>query len=103
MILGKAIECVTLIGMAVGAEKFSADATEVMDMLLKTHGDGAELPDDDPQTSYLISAWSRICKVYIFIPLFCIIRMNLKTPSFGEQSFRSPCNSKPQYYLCRTG
>lgn len=35
-----------------------------MDMLLKTHGDGgAELPDDDPQTSYLISAWSRICKV----------------------------------------
>lgn len=60
---GKAIECVTLIGMAVGSDKFSADATEVMDMLLKTHGDGAELPDDDPQTSYLISAWSRICKV----------------------------------------
>ncbi|XP_056644461.1 importin-5 [Diorhabda sublineata] len=63
LLRGKAIECVTLIGMAVGSEKFSIDATEVMDMLLKTHGDGAELPDDDPQTSYLISAWSRICKV----------------------------------------
>lgn len=66
LFLGKAIECVTLIGVAVGSEKFSADATEVMDMLLKTHGDGgAELPDDDPQTSYLISAWSRICKVSV--------------------------------------
>ncbi|CAH0556676.1 unnamed protein product [Brassicogethes aeneus] len=63
LLRGKTIECVTLIGMAVGPEKFMADATEVMDMLLKTHGDGAELPDDDPQTSYLISAWSRICKV----------------------------------------
>ena len=63
LLRGKTIECVTLIGMAVGTDKFMADATEVMDMLLKTHGEGAELPDDDPQTSYLISAWSRICKV----------------------------------------
>ncbi|EFA03140.1 importin-5 [Tribolium castaneum] len=63
LLRGKTIECVTLIGMAVGPEKFMSDATEVMDMLLKTHGEGAELPDDDPQTSYLISAWSRICKV----------------------------------------
>lgn len=33
-----------------------------MDMLLKTHTEG-DLPDDDPQTSYLISAWARICKI----------------------------------------
>ncbi|KAL1491195.1 hypothetical protein ABEB36_011831 [Hypothenemus hampei] len=63
LLRGKAIECVTLIGIAVGPEKFSADATQVMDMLLKTYGNGIELPDDDPQTSYLISAWSRICRV----------------------------------------
>ncbi|KAK4879979.1 hypothetical protein RN001_008125 [Aquatica leii] len=64
LLRGKAIECVSLIGLAVGAEKFLNDASEVMDMLLKTHGEGGgELPDDDPQTSYLISAWSRICKV----------------------------------------
>lgn len=37
-----------------------SDASEVMDLLLKTHTD---LPDDDPQTSYLISAWARICKI----------------------------------------
>ncbi|KAK9870587.1 hypothetical protein WA026_008150 [Henosepilachna vigintioctopunctata] len=63
LLRGKTIECVTLIGVAVGGEKFQNDATEVMDMLLKTHGEGVELPDDDPQTSYMISAWSRICKV----------------------------------------
>lgn len=63
LLRGKTIECVTLIGVAVGSEKFQNDAREVMDMLLKTHGDGVDLPDDDPQTSYMISAWSRICKV----------------------------------------
>ncbi|GLV41396.1 Karyopherin beta 3 [Carabus blaptoides fortunei] len=61
MLRGKTIECVSLIGLAVGPEKFMSDASEVMDMLLKTHTE--DLPDDDPQTSYLISAWSRICKV----------------------------------------
>ena len=43
------------------------DATEVMDLLLKTHTEG-ELPDDDPQTSYLISAWARICKILGLFP-----------------------------------
>lgn len=42
--------------------QFIADANEVMDMLLKTHSEG-DLPNDDPQTSYLISAWARICKI----------------------------------------
>lgn len=50
-------------GLAVGEEKFMADASEVMDLLLKTHTEGDQLPADDPQTSYLISAWSRICKI----------------------------------------
>nr|CAD7258327.1 unnamed protein product [Timema shepardi] len=63
MLRGKAIECVSLIGLAVGAEKFMRDASEVMDMLLKTQTEGGDLPDDDPQTSYLISAWARICKI----------------------------------------
>ncbi|KDR17150.1 importin-5 isoform X1 [Zootermopsis nevadensis] len=62
MLRGKAIECVSLIGLAVGADKFMRDASEVMDMLLKTQTEG-DLQDDDPQTSYLISAWARICKI----------------------------------------
>lgn len=49
-------------GLAVGENKFMQDASEVMDLLLKTHTDG-DLPEDDPQTSYLISAWARICKI----------------------------------------
>lgn len=61
MLRGRTIECVSLIGLAVGADKFMTDASEVMDLLLETHTE--DLPDDDPQTSYLISAWSRICKV----------------------------------------
>lgn len=66
LLRGKTIECVSLIGLAVGHDKFLPDASDVMDMLLKTYGEGTELPDDDPQTSYLITAWSRICKVSIF-------------------------------------
>ncbi|KAM7363450.1 karyopherin beta 3 [Cochliomyia hominivorax] len=62
MLRGKTIECVSLIGLAVGREKFITDAGEVMDMLLKTHTEG-DLPDDDPQTSYLITAWARMCKI----------------------------------------
>ncbi|XP_066591327.1 importin-5 [Prorops nasuta] len=62
LLRGKTIECVSLIGLAVGPDKFITDASEVMDMLLKTHSEG-DLPDDDPQTSYLISAWARICKI----------------------------------------
>lgn len=62
LLRGKTIECVSLIGLAVGPEKFMRDASEVMDLLLKTHTE-VQLPDDDPQTSYLISAWARICKI----------------------------------------
>lgn len=62
MLRGKTIECVSLIGLAVGSEKFMSDANQVMDMLLKTHTE-SDLPYDDPQTSYLISAWTRICKI----------------------------------------
>jgi hypothetical protein len=42
--------------------QFMRDASDVMDMLLQTQTEGG-LQDDDPQTSYLISAWTRICKI----------------------------------------
>lgn len=62
MLRGKTIECISLIGLAVGRDKFLNDANEVMNLLLKTHSEG-DLPDDDPQTAYLISAWARMCKI----------------------------------------
>ena len=69
LLRGKTIECISLIGLAVGSEKFMQDAAAVMEMLLKTQtqqqadGKEAEMADDDPQMSYMISAWARICKI----------------------------------------
>ena len=39
------------------------DASEIMDMLLKTQMAGGQVSDDDPQFSYLISAWARMCRI----------------------------------------
>ena len=63
LLRGKTIECISLIGLAVGSEKFTNDASEVMEMLLKTQTGDADMSDDDPQMSYMISAWARICKI----------------------------------------
>ena len=60
---GKAIEAVSLIGLAVGREKFCADATDVMNLLLRQQTGQEQLADDDPQLAYMISAWARICKI----------------------------------------
>lgn len=34
-----------------------------MDLLLKAQTNQEDMADDDPQVSYLISAWARICKI----------------------------------------
>lgn len=49
-----------------GAEKFLPDASEVMNELLKHQTETVEqteMEDDDPQISYMISAWARMCKI----------------------------------------
>merc|ERR1719471_832181 len=64
LLRGKTIECVSLIGLAVGSEKFAPDASEVMNLLLESQREGGEeMAEDDPQMSYMISAWARICKI----------------------------------------
>jgi len=63
LLRGKSIECISLIGLAVGAEKFLPDASEVMQLLLKTQTEMETMEADDPQISYLISAWARMCKI----------------------------------------
>lgn len=60
---GKAIEAVSLIGLAVGKEKFCSDATDVMDLLLRQQTGQVEVAEDDPQLAYMIAAWARICKI----------------------------------------
>ena len=34
-----------------------------MQLLLKTQTEEAEVEDDDPQVSYMISAWAQMCKI----------------------------------------
>ncbi|XP_076804847.1 importin-5-like [Clavelina lepadiformis] len=63
MLRGKTIECISLIGLAVGPEKFMPDAEAIMQQLLKTQADIESWEDDDPQISYMISAWARMCKL----------------------------------------
>lgn len=60
---GKAIEAVSLIGLAVGRDKFCSDATDVMNLLLRQQTGQEQLADDDPQLAYMIAAWARICKI----------------------------------------
>jgi hypothetical protein len=49
---GKAMECVGLIGKAVGAEKFGPDAVEILNVLFTTQSGG--LDADDPQYQYMV-------------------------------------------------
>jgi len=57
---GKAMECCTLIGVAVGKDKFYPDAKEIMELMLKTQA--VVLDNDDPQVGFLLQAWARVCR-----------------------------------------
>lgn len=61
LLRGKTIECISLIGLAVGRETFQTDANDIMRILLNAGVDFEN--SDDPQISYMISAWARICKI----------------------------------------
>lgn len=63
LLRGKSIECASLIGLAVGSDKFCNDAGQIMNLLLQTQTGEVVLDDDDPQLSYMITSWVRICKL----------------------------------------
>ncbi|KAI4348458.1 hypothetical protein L6164_009181 [Bauhinia variegata] len=60
MLRAKAMECISLVGMAVGKEKFREDAKQVMDVLMSLQQ--SQLETDDPTASYMLQAWARLCK-----------------------------------------
>ncbi|KAH7296218.1 hypothetical protein KP509_26G014000 [Ceratopteris richardii] len=60
MLRAKSMECISLVGMAVGKEKFGQDAKQVMEVLMNLQG--SQLEDDDPITNYMLQAWARLCK-----------------------------------------
>lgn len=63
---GKVMECISLIGLSVGPEKFGPDAAEVMNVLVATAAVTASSSQpadaDDPQQFYLMQAYARICR-----------------------------------------
>ncbi|CAL0329861.1 unnamed protein product [Lupinus luteus] len=60
MLRAKSMECISLVGMAVGKEKFRDDAKQVMEVLMSLQG--SQMETDDPTTSYMLQAWARLCK-----------------------------------------
>lgn len=61
LLRGKAMECASLIALAVGKEVFAPNAAELIEILRQTQESITEA--DDPQSSYLLAAWARLCKV----------------------------------------
>ncbi|KHJ95673.1 HEAT repeat protein [Oesophagostomum dentatum] len=57
---GKTLESLSLIGVAVGKEKFRNDALAIMNLLKDQM---PNMSSDDPECSYMICSWTRICKV----------------------------------------
>ena len=49
--------------MSVCCFQFMQDCSDVMELLLKTQTEWDDLSEDDPQISYMISAWARMCKI----------------------------------------
>lgn len=60
MLRAKSMECISLVGMAVGKDKFRDDAKQVMEFLMSLQG--SQLETDDPTSSYMLQAWARLCK-----------------------------------------
>ncbi|KAJ7980581.1 importin-5 [Quillaja saponaria] len=73
MLRAKSMECISLVGMAVGKEKFRDDAKQVMEVLMSLQG--SQLETDDPTTSYMLQAWARLCKCLgqDFLPYLSVV------------------------------
>ncbi|KAL4539354.1 hypothetical protein Ndes2437B_g02265 [Nannochloris sp. 'desiccata'] len=69
----KALECISLVGMAVGKERFGSDAGAVMQYIQAVTAQGLE--SDDPFASYMVQAGARICTTLgpDFIPYLPIV------------------------------
>jgi len=59
---GKCIECFSIIGLAIGKEKFAPYAQKSMDMMLQLQLTPEMWEEEDETISYVISAWARIAK-----------------------------------------
>jgi hypothetical protein len=61
LLRAKAMECATLIALAVGKDRMGADALSLVHTLGRIQN--AVTDADDPQSSYLLHCWGRMCRV----------------------------------------
>ncbi|CEP09674.1 hypothetical protein [Parasitella parasitica] len=61
LLRSRAIECASLIGLAIGKEVFAPYTENFINILAEIQGSVTE--DDDIQTTYLLAAWARMCKM----------------------------------------
>ncbi|GJW24319.1 importin-5-like protein, partial [Tanacetum coccineum] len=54
MLRAKAMECISLVGMAVGKDKFRYDAKQVMEVLMSLQG--SQMEADDPTTNHVLQS-----------------------------------------------
>ena len=61
LLCAKAMECATLIALAVGRERLGSDAVQLVQVLGRIQQSVSD--PDDPQGSYLLHCWGRMCRV----------------------------------------
>lgn len=61
LLRAKAMECATLIALAVGKERMGQDAIQLVQVLGNVQSN--LIGDDDPQEQYLLHCWGRMCRV----------------------------------------
>eukprot|EP00929_Paragymnodinium_shiwhaense_P000928 TRINITY_DN101124_c0_g1_i1.p1 TRINITY_DN101124_c0_g1~~TRINITY_DN101124_c0_g1_i1.p1 ORF type:complete len:1114 (+),score=426.29 TRINITY_DN101124_c0_g1_i1:133-3474(+) len=99
---GKAFECFSLLGLAVGKERFKPDSFEAIQAMLSQ-----QLEADDLQTEYIYEAMSRFCKCLKedFKPHLEVVlprllgQLNLKT----QEDIGGPDDDDEEYLRVQTG
>ncbi|KAJ2777475.1 importin subunit beta-3 [Coemansia javaensis] len=73
LLRGKAMECATFIGLAVGRDVFGPDIPRLVELLTQTQRSVEDA--DDPQASYLQASWARLCRLMgaDFAPLLPVV------------------------------
>lgn len=88
MMRAKALECISLVGMAVGKERFAADAGKIMQYIQNVLNVGIE--NDDPFGSYMLQAGARICTALgqDFIPYLPVMMPRMLEIAAAKPDFK---------------
>jgi hypothetical protein len=117
---GKALECISLIGMSVGKQTFFNDARNFMAVLQQLNA--VELEPDDPVLTYVQSAGTRMCKCLghdfvqmlpVFVPPllrsaekkseFTVRLLLFRYVFFNKFNFVSSCLVQARRLFCPSG